>query len=807
MEKALLIAEKPSLRRTLEDVYNKHKSEIPYSVTFMDQRGHLLTLKSPDELDEELKDWSWDTLPIHPEEHGGWKYKVIEEKKTGTFLTSKERFYAIRDELKSGGYDFIINAGDPDQEGELLIRIVLSALGTKLPIKRYWSNDTTEAKVLDAFKNLRDDEHDPMLVNLLAAAYGRQHSDYRFGMNLSRAASLKMNSRVACGRVKTPIMSIVCKREKEIENFKPSTCYGVKANYSEGFSGNLYDISTVVEADEDGKDNESAGIVWFDNESDAKAFRDKLTNTARVSDYKAKRVETLAPKLFKLATAQIAAGKLGYNASETLSIIQSLYDKGYMSYPRTDCEYLSSGENLSKMIESASCVPDLAPFISKIDPAVIGKVKSTKKWVNDKALTESGHSALVPTAVKPDFTKLSEDEQKIYTLICRQFIAIFLPPLVQDKTLMMCDISGEYFKSTGKTLVSPGFSEIFGTKFTDMVIPEHSVGDILDVNDFEITSKTTTCPKRFTDASLIEMCESPAKYLEDSKYKALGKNLKIGTPATRASIIEELIKRDKYLQRTKEKKTEYIIPTDAGMRIYENIKDCDICKVDLTGEWEEKLEAVRRGELTLSALEEGMISHVNRLLSDMKDAKMTPLESKKFATVATCPECGMDIISGPKGFYCSGYKEKGCGIGAYKMICDSTITDEEFATMLTGATIKKMLKKGSTTWEQELKYNFAEHKFDFVKAEARSTEYTCPKCGKLLADTGRTLKCDDACGFVFWKTTCGKALTEEQIGKFFNSGSTGLIRGLKGKSGKSFNAEIVLSDDKKGTKFKFEEKK
>ena len=207
--KALLIAEKPSLKKTIEEVYNKHKSEIPYDIKFMEQRGHLLTLKTPDEIDEDLKKWEWESLPIYPDELGGWKYKVIQEKKVGSFLTSKERFEAIKKELSSGSYDFVINAGDPDQEGELLIRIVLSALKNKLPIKRYWSNDTTEAKVLHALKNLMDDDKDPMLVNLLDAAYVRQHSDWLFGMNISRGASLQMNARAACGRVKTPIQAIV----------------------------------------------------------------------------------------------------------------------------------------------------------------------------------------------------------------------------------------------------------------------------------------------------------------------------------------------------------------------------------------------------------------------------------------------------------------------------------------------------------------------------------------------------------------------------------------------------------------------
>ena len=270
MQKALLIAEKPSLRRAIESVYKKHQSELPFEITFMEQRGHLLTLKTPDELDEDMKEWTFDTLPFAPEDHGGWQYKVIKEKKTGNFLTAGERYSAIKRELKSGQYDFVINAGDPDQEGELLIRIVLGAIGTNIPVKRYWSNDMTEMKMLDALKNLRDDDHDPMLTNLYMAAIGRQHSDYRFGMNISRAATLKIGFRAACGRVKTPILSIVCKREDEIKNFVPKTVYGVRVDYDEGFTGQMYDTSVPEDADDD--DTQQADhFIWFDTKAEADA--------------------------------------------------------------------------------------------------------------------------------------------------------------------------------------------------------------------------------------------------------------------------------------------------------------------------------------------------------------------------------------------------------------------------------------------------------------------------------------------------------------------------------------------------------
>ncbi|MBP3784562.1 MAG: topoisomerase C-terminal repeat-containing protein [Butyrivibrio sp.] len=801
MKKALLIAEKPSLRRTIEEVYNKHKKDIPYEIHFMEQRGHLLTLKSPNEIDPSLEKWDWEQLPIYPDELGGWKYKVIQEKKVGSFLTAKERFDAIRKELSSGSYDFVINAGDPDQEGQLLVRIVLSGAKNTLPIKRYWSNDTTEAKVLDALLNLKDDESDPMLVNLLEAAYVRQHSDWLFGMNVSRAATLQMNARAACGRVKTPIMAIVCKREDEINNFVPKTCYGVKADYDKGFTGALYEETSESE---DGDKDENAGIIWFDTEEEARDLIASLPSVGTVKTYESKKVETYAPKLYKLATAQVDAGKMGFSSSRTLEIIQSLYEKKLMSYPRTDCEYLSSGEDLSAMLKSASAVPGLDAFVSSIDPSVIGKVKHTKKWVNDEKLKESGHSALVPTTMKPDFSSLSDDEQKIYTMIAKRFVAIFLPPLVQNKRLLIADMGGNLFKSTGKTLIDAGYTEIFKTKFTDNEIPEYAVGESITVEEYEVSSKTSTCPRRFTDADLIAVCEAPSKFLDDKSLKdELGKKLKIGTPATRANIIEELITKDKYLMRTKEKSTTFVVPTEAGKVIYENLKDCDICKVDLTGEWELKLEAVRGGKMSRKDVEIGMKEHVRRLIEDIHKTPMKSLRAGR-SVIGKCPECGGDIISSEKSFYCSNYKD-GCHFGAFRNICDSKITDEEFLKMLGGDVITKKLKKGSTTWDQQLKYNLSEHKVEFVKREAEESEYSCPNCGGKLTDNGRVVSCS-SCEFKLWLTVGGKVLTKAQVDKFFKTGSTGLLKGLKSKSGKKFDAEVVLNSDGTGTQFKFSDK-
>lgn len=799
--RALLIAEKPDLMRKIEACYKAHPSEVPYSITFTAQRGHLVTLKKPDELDEELKEWSWDTLPIVPEQHGGWQYQVIKEKKTGNYMTSQERYDEIKKELLTGKYDFVINAGDPDQEGELLVRIVLEHMKNKLPVKRFWTNDLTESHILHALQNLRDDDHDPMLKNLLAAAYGRQHSDYRFGMNLSRAATLKMGARVACGRVKTPILAIVCKREEEIENFKPKTTYGVQAMYTEGFAGSL--INNAARGGEEDED-ENDGIIWFDKKEEALNLIKSLGNRMEVVSYEGKRKETQAPKLFKLATAQIEAGKMGYSAADTLRILQSLYEQKYLSYPRTGCEYLGGEENFNMMLKAAAAVPSLKAAAEGVSAKDIARVRGTKTWVNASALEDEGHSALVPTGLVPEWEDMDTEEQDIYSMVCRQFLAPFLPPLVQDKAELVAKEGENYFRSTGTVLVSPGWTDIFERQHRDNILPRHDKGDILTVETYSVTEKTTKCPKSYTTADLIAVCEAPLKFLDDESLRRVGKKLHIGTPATRASIIEELINKDKYLKKTTKKRREVVVPTKIGREIIDNIGTCDICKVDLTAEWEEKLEKVRLGKLSLAELEDGMKEHVAALVEDFKHRDMRPLETDaKFRKIGTCPVCGKDLVQGPTKIFCAGYKENGCKAGGFREKHGAVITGVEFLEMAKGKHIFKEMQQGAVKWKQEIACDPKTLRIIYISNE-KDSDYSCPICGEPVLELPNAWCCAG-----YKKKTCnmyvsksfGNRKTEisrDQFKKLFTTGQTDVIDGFISKEKKTEYSARLVADKKEG---------
>ena len=313
-------------------------SGLDYKITkFTAQAGHLVRLLLPSELDEEQKRWSWDNLPFYPEEHGGWKYRIIEGK---TSL-----FNDIKKEINSGNYDFIIHAGDPDQEGQLLVQLVLDQCKNKLPVKRFWSNDLTPKAIEKALKNLKDNDNDPFLINLYKAGQMRQKTDYLYGMNFSQAISLKTNQTMSIGRVKAPTTKIIVDRENEIANFKPVTTYEVSAAFTEGYEGVLFD---------------DEGNVAFEDKNGAMAEIRNLGRIGEVVSVESKEEKTNPPAYFKLSTLQIAAGKaFGYNADKVLALVQSLYEKKVMSYPRTSCEFLSSATDFRALLNSASLIVDV----------------------------------------------------------------------------------------------------------------------------------------------------------------------------------------------------------------------------------------------------------------------------------------------------------------------------------------------------------------------------------------------------------------------------------------------------------------
>ena len=787
-KKALLIAEKPSLGREIKKVYEKHREEIPYDITVMDQRGHLLELLKPGDANENLKKWSWETLPFSADDIGGWKYAPIKEEKQGNYATAKEKLAAIRKECRSGKYDFIIHAGDPDQEGEILVWETLDYIGCRIPVMRFWTNDLNEGHILNALKNLRDEKNDEMLINLKNAGFCRQHADYITGLNITRAATLKFRkpgskTPVVAGRVISTILKIVADREKEIRDFEPVTVYGVQADYEKGFSGRLFSQKNEKSGESAEDEDEKSGIVWFTGKEAAENVIKRLGSTALVTRYTKKPIITLPPKLFMLATAQVEAGKMGYKADRTLALIQSLYEKKFVTYPRTDCEYLSSGDDLEGILKAVGKVDEYAPFVRRVTGSGIEKVRHTKKWVNDEKLEKSGHSALRPTVTVPDMETLSYDEKRIYDMICRRFIAIFLPSLVQEETTIETDISGYDFVSRGKSLVDKGFTEIFENQFSDQFLPKVSENEILDVSGCIVTTKTSKCPSRYTSATLVAACESPQKYVKDENLKDMAKKIKIGTQATRAAIISRLAYLG-YVEEVGSGKNVYIRPTAKGETIIDNLGGSMICRVDMTALWEEELEKVRSGELDPSMFEEKMQKSVDEMVRELKEMQAKEIEGENTANseeLVVCPICKKGTVKiSHKGYYCTGINDKSCGFWIGNPLWGKKISKEQ---------VMQLTEKGRTGVIKGFKNNGKTFNASLVVKEGRirpefsdgASSLVCPKCGKNLRKMSWGWGCSGypQCRFVIGQFG-GKTLTEKQVGKLLD-GSEVSLKGLISK--------------------------
>ena len=809
MKKALLIAEKPSLMNDIRTVYNKHRNEITYEIDFVSQRGHLLTLMLPDELDPAMRVQSWDNLPFFPEEHGGWKYKIIDEPKTGNFLTAAERYEQIAALLKQNHYDFIIHAGDPDQEGELLVSLVLDHLGCRLPAARFWTNDLTEKHILNALLKLKNDRTDPMLVNLLSAAYVRQHSDYLFGMNISRGASKQMNGRAACGRVKTFIQACVVQREDQINAFASDTVYGLKACYEDGFQGSLFkempEDTAPSQDQETSEEDNGAGIIWFKSEEEARKLAGSLSKEARVLSCTSTHTSTYAPKLFKLSSVQMAAGRKGYNPDRTLEIIQKLYDQyKVMSYPRTSCEYMGSDEDFSGILHALYHVPELAPYIRKITREDIERVRHSKKWVNDKELESKGHSALRPTTTVPDLAKMNREEREIYLMIAKRFVAMFMPPWEQDSVVLIAETNGSTFRSAGKSTSSKGYLTLLEQENRDTYVPVKKPGDILKVISFEVHEKTSQCPSHLTQADLIAICENPVKYLDDESLKKLGKKLVVGTEATRAGIIRQLIYKDRYLETFKSGRKEYVRATPAGTAMIRNLNGLLITKPDLTGTWEVGLEQVREGQLSSALLEQQIREDMVRMLNEIKGKKMQEINFLgEYLKDSVCPLCKRPVYTMPWGWVCSGNRKddpSSCRFAVRRTTAGCELKDSDIQTLCRkGKTPERTFISTKSGTPKKFRAMIAVKEdrtigFEFPSGE---TKLSCPVCGKPMMKRSKGYLCADygsGCQFAVWNTVAGRHVADADLRELLKNGITGWIKGFKKKDGTKFSAKLKIED-------------
>ena len=629
------VAEKPSVGAYIANVLGakqKHDGYFEgngYQVTWT--FGHLCALLDPQEYTEQWKGWNLSSLPMIP---ARFSIKV-----SGDAGVHKQ-FNVIKNLIEQA--DEVINCGDAGQEGELIQRWVYQQAGCKCPVKRLWVNSLTEEAIRDGFQQLKDQSE---YQHLYEAGMMRAIGDWLLGMNATRAYTIRYargsgrdRQVLSVGRVQTPTLALVVKRQAEIENFVPRTYWELKTNYRD----TLFSAQIPVEDGEYAITSEEQGQALVDSIKDL-----PLTIT---SVEKKKGIEN-APKLYDLTSLQVDCNKkYGFSAEQTLQLIQSLYEKRLTTYPRVDTTYLSD-DIYPKVPGILNGIKDYFPQVA---PLLGAKLPKSKKVFDNKKVTD--HHAIIPTGQRPD--NMSADDKKVYDLVALHFIAVFYPECEVSNTTVLAK-SGEIdFKVTGREVLKTGWRVVFGADESDnsenaensensensKSLPAFVKGES-GPHEPVLKEKTTTPPKYYTEATLLRAMETAGKTVENDELREAMKENGIGRPSTRAAIIEKLYQR-KYIV----KQGKSLRATETGINLIHTIISPLLKSAELTGLWEKKLREIERGEYKAQDFLTELKEMTTGVVRDVKSNKAGML----------CPVCRQGlVIRGNTRYGCSRWKE-GC---------------------------------------------------------------------------------------------------------------------------------------------------
>ena len=660
MGKIVVVAEKPSVGRDIARVLGCRSSGDgcmigdQYIVTWA--VGHLVTLMEPDELDEKYKKWSFETLPILPDTI---PLKVIPNTKT--------QFTKVKKLIDDKETESLICATDAGREGELIFRYIYEKAGCKKPFQRLWISSMTDEAIREGFQAIRPGaDYD----GLYESARCRSKADWLVGMNASRAFTLKYDTLLSIGRVQTPTLAILVKRRKEIENFKPEGFCTLTADFGD-YKGAYF--SDKLEPDTHLKQKADAEKI-------AAEIKDQ---TGTVKQAETVRKYELPPQLYDLTSLQRDANRmLGFTADKTLKTAQSLYEKHKaLTYPRTDSRYLPP-DMIPRVVQTMKLLPDsYQPYVGGALPG--GKLRVTKRTVDQTKVTD--HHAIIPTARKADPSKFSEDEQKLFDMVTRRMLAAFYPACDYDATKIITQVGDHSFRTTGRVIVNNGWHDVppmekppkakKKTKADDeseSPLPPLQEGDTRQVKGSTIREDVTKPPAPHTDASLLAAMETAGKELDDEELVRQMKGSGIGTPATRAAIIERLLHVG-YAQR----RGKTLLATDKGVKLIEVVPN-ELSSPELTGRWELALHDITDGKQDPERFMDGIARMSSFLVDYARDssaAVVFPQEQRargkgktRIATKSlegvVCPLCGKGgIQESPRAFNCT---ESNCNCTIWK---------------------------------------------------------------------------------------------------------------------------------------------
>ncbi len=617
--KSLVIAEKPSVGRDIARVLqckqggNGFLEGKDYVVTWA--LGHLIELSDPESYGNQWKEWKLETLPMLPE-----KLEIQVIKKTG------RQYQTVKAQMYRKDIGEIIIATDAGREGELVARWIIQKAGVKKPMKRLWISSVTDKAIREGFAHLKDARD---YQKLYEAAVARAEADWLVGLNATRALTVKHNAQLSCGRVQTPTLAMIAKREAQIKAFQPKEYYGIKIKGG-GVTWNWRS-----------KKNNSTST--FSKEEIEKVFQQTKNETAVIEEVKKKQQKSYAPQLYDLTALQQDANRMyGFSAKQTLDYMQRLYEHyKVVTYPRTDSRYLTADivDTLKERIKACQS----GNYAQICRQLLKTPLTGNKSFVNDSKVSD--HHAIIPTEQGINMSELEYGERKIYELVVSRFLAVLLPPCIYQQTEVTAVCAGEHFTVKGKIVEQPGWQEI---KMSDQSaegieekeefaehMPEFTKGQQIVFNEGKITTGKTKPPVPFTEATLLAAMENPIGYMESNDKelkKTLGETGGLGTVATRADIIEKLF--NSFMI---EKRDKYIHLTSKGKQVLELAPE-GLTSPELTARWEQELADIAKGKAKKKDFEAEIRNYTVDIVKDITASSKTYRHDN--LTNKKCPECG-----------------------------------------------------------------------------------------------------------------------------------------------------------------------
>jgi DNA topoisomerase III len=802
MGKTLIIAEKPSVgqdyARALGGGFQKHEGYLESDDRIVSWAiGHLAELAEPEDYDESLKRWSMKTLPVIPE-----SFKLRPDAR------GKKQLDILKRLMKRADVDDIVNGCDAGREGELIFAYILDVAKVKKPVRRLWVSSMTRAAITEGFEHLRDGEE---MANLEAAARSRSEADWLVGMNGTRAATVRgraLGGVVSLGRVQTPTLALIVRRDLEIDAFEPETYFQVDARF--------------------GLDGPRAYTGrWFEGKQDRTSERERAEAVAAaatgapatVESVKRTERKTRPPLLYDLTSLQRDANsRFGMSASRTLQAAQRLYEGSsagaVITYPRTRSQFLPSDQvgNLKGIARGLTGLPfarAAAQYVAGLDVLPLARVVADAK-VDD-------HHAIIPTGEVPT-KELSGDDARIFELVVRRFLAVFHPEAKFEDTEIITVAAEHRFRTRGRRLIEAGWrGAAFGEEAAAeepqgdedeprQVLPRVDDGERGTCEQAEVLEKQTKPPARYSEASLLRDMETAGKQIEDEEVRQAMKDAGLGTPATRAETIEKLL-RVGYIERLGRS----LRATAKGRQAIGLLHDHALTSAELTGRWEQRLSAIERGQEPRDRFMADIRKFTTEVVDYFRNLTADEVRAQR-AEIGPCPNGDGVIRENRAAYGCSSWKSKeepGCGFVIWKQQKGRSISPGEARDLLEhGQTdlldgFKTRPSRGRLVLAEGNQVQLIADDGTRLDAPAgpRETIATCPKCGGDIRENSRAYGCsswksrkEPGCGFVIWKSTKGRAITADEARQVIEQGASDWMD-FKDRKG-PFRGRLVLTPEK-----------